>query len=312
MPEQNLLPLFRTPQKRANPKVAGIQDDKLDPHHKKLLKEFFIDINKPHPVKITISPKLASAILIGVNWRNPRKFNLSRAKFYSKDMLKGNWGASSDMICLSSDMKWLINGQHRLAGVELSGKSQQFFFALLPESAAGNIDRGASRNFAEVTFLDKEECSIIRTMIELVNDNMEKVSPYKLKEVHALYKPEVEFVASLKGLKRLHIKTAFKASFAWLLGQSVGTKHYNPIKEFITKMDSGIALSNTDVTPLVREWMLATKTGKHSEIISIFYKLANGVKCYLSNHKPKRVLESEKAVEWFRALNPEKLEGFKD
>ncbi len=69
---------------------------------------------------------------------------------YTREMLEKNWHYNGDPIRFSKSLK-LLDGQHRLWAIYLSGKAQVFPIVLnLPEKAFSYIDIGLNRNSTDV------------------------------------------------------------------------------------------------------------------------------------------------------------------
>jgi hypothetical protein len=96
-----------------------------------------------------IGPSEAVAYL-GRNTDRNRRLRPHLAAVYAKDMTEGNWRLSNDAICFDRN-DILINGQHRLKAVVLSGTRQQFFVIRgMDPLAFEYIDIGPSRTVADV------------------------------------------------------------------------------------------------------------------------------------------------------------------
>lgn len=96
-----------------------------------------------------IGPNEAVAYL-GRNTDRNRRLRPHLVAVYAKDMSEGNWRLSNDAICFDRDGV-LINGQHRLKAIVISGTSQQFFVIRgMDPLAFEYIDIGPSRTMADV------------------------------------------------------------------------------------------------------------------------------------------------------------------
>ena len=73
---------------------------------------------------INVTPQVAAGWL-EYNTANARQVSKATVEVYAKDMANGNWSPCNDVICFKDGV--LINGQHRLHAVILSGVACQFF-----------------------------------------------------------------------------------------------------------------------------------------------------------------------------------------
>jgi hypothetical protein len=99
----------------------------------------------------TITPADA-AKLLEQNTSN-RTLNKAAVNRYAAAMARGEWLVGNDAICIGKD-GLLLNGQHRLNAVALSGKPQQFLVRVDVESAdLKAMDQGNKRIGADIATL---------------------------------------------------------------------------------------------------------------------------------------------------------------
>lgn len=99
----------------------------------------------------TITPDDAAKLLE----RNTHNRNLrtNRAEQYASDMRAGRWVLTPNTIDLAADGT-LLNGQHRLWAVVLSGKTQDFYFATDLDPAVQSVtDIGVGRTASDMLSL---------------------------------------------------------------------------------------------------------------------------------------------------------------
>lgn len=84
-------------------------------------------MTKPVPTFEKITPAQAKAWLDDpkVNHSN-RTLRQDHVRFLAKEMAEGRWEPNNDAICFAKDGR-LLNGQHRLSAIVLSGKPQELF-----------------------------------------------------------------------------------------------------------------------------------------------------------------------------------------
>lgn len=97
---------------------------------------------------VTVTPEMAESWL--KRNKSNRPLNNTILKFLLSEIGNGNWKMSND--CISFDVNGiLINGQHRLNAVVVSGKSLQFMVAVGMEPESFKImDTGKGRNGSDV------------------------------------------------------------------------------------------------------------------------------------------------------------------
>lgn len=93
---------------------------------------------------IKLTPKMAEELLQR-NTANFRPLSTRLAERYAEDMREGRWKFNGDTICFSSDDGVLIDGQHRLWAVVLSGKTIDVILVDVPSSSAMTKDVGCRR-----------------------------------------------------------------------------------------------------------------------------------------------------------------------
>lgn len=82
------------------------------------------------------------------NTGNPRKLSMSVAAKYAADMRGGRWGTDATPICFGKDGR-LLNGQHRLTAVILSGVACTFLVLYDCESDMV-FDQGKTRSTGDI------------------------------------------------------------------------------------------------------------------------------------------------------------------
>src|SRR2546429_8204953 len=79
-----------------------------------------------------------------------RKLRIKTAEQYARDMTSGAWLEKPIPICIDVNGN-LINGQHTLNALILSGKSYRFLVAKdVPNDVAAILDRGLGRSLSDV------------------------------------------------------------------------------------------------------------------------------------------------------------------
>jgi hypothetical protein len=97
---------------------------------------------------VMVTPKKAEEWLAknGVN----RPLSDSRVARYAEEMKKGNWHCNGEPIIFTEDYTRLLEGQHRLSAVILSGCTVPMYVTVgVPEEAFITLGSGASRTAAD-------------------------------------------------------------------------------------------------------------------------------------------------------------------
>jgi hypothetical protein len=98
--------------------------------------------------KTEIGPSLAAVLFKDHNGKN-RSLVYSRANDYADAMARGEWRFNHQGIAFNEDGD-LIDGQHRIAAVVLSGKEQLFMITTgLENEAIDTVDRSVRRSIGE-------------------------------------------------------------------------------------------------------------------------------------------------------------------
>lgn len=296
--------LSRSPRCRPNPKVRTIQWDKMpSPHHRKLLEEFLTEVKNGEYVTVKVHKKLAEAILVGLNWRNPRTLSMSYARQLAVQMRKKNWIRSPAPLYTNDTKEWLMDGQHRIAAVELSGISQYFVFCPVKDEVASATDTGRKRSLAVLTGLPAKRASLSRTLVELLNCR-EAVPGCQILDIDNAFSDHIDFVLGITQFKKKRYGAAILATFVFGLAQTEDNdKEHEQIVDFINGMALGTELKPTDPVYIAREWLEDNKFGNHVVILGIFHRLCYAMHCAIQGKQIQRLMESEKAVAWFSEKN---------
>ncbi len=95
-----------------------------------------------------ISPDIAKTMLSSN--KDNRKLSKATVNHYSREMTLGNWQLTPHGISFDIDGK-LIDGQHRLTAIVVSGTSQMFMvFSNVPKSTFKVLDTGKKRNAGDM------------------------------------------------------------------------------------------------------------------------------------------------------------------
>lgn len=114
----------------------------------------------------TVTPEVA-AKLLGKN-ENNRKLREPRAALLAQAMTEGKWRLTHQAVAISPRGR-LLDGQHRLRAVALSGKTVQMVIAYdVPDTTFGVIDAGMPRKMYERLKSDPRNTTIATQMLRLM------------------------------------------------------------------------------------------------------------------------------------------------
>lgn len=209
--------------------------------------------------------------------RNWLKINTSnrpvREKHVQKlaqQMLRGEYVMNGEAIIISDDNR-LLDGQHRLRACVESGVSiRSVVVRNVPHSHFFTIDTGAARTAGNVlsVYGEKNASTLAASCRVAIILQREKLSPDFGAEVsHAEIiewlndnpgiRKWADFVAASKG-----VRTLAEPSVIVPIAYFMEKKSPEKTEEFIGKISSGIGLEAGDPALLLRERLLANRTGK--------------------------------------------------
>lgn len=287
-----------------NPEIKNVQWELLKPEEKQLLKEFLAQLRKHQPIRITVSHKLATAILVGLNWRNFRPMRMQTALFYANEMLHDHWEETSTGISISEDKTYLINGQHRLTGQELVKKSATYTFHLVSPRAERAEDRGSNRSLKVVTAMEAPIVAAARNMNEHFLHYNGTSSPAVMQEIVEEYKESFDLVTNMKKLKGASIW----GTFIYCHGQlETYPTLQRRLESFLEAVANGVMLEANDPAFILREWLNRTSQSNAKDRWEIYYTVIKACYFHIQNRKGIQMEEIEK---WFAERNTEKTKVF--
>ena len=252
---------------------------------------------------MTITPEWAQKTLDEKNTGN-RPMNKSHVKALAKEMLRGTWKVNGDTICLNGSK--LIDGQHRLAAVALSGVPiTSLVVEGLPSDVFDTKDVGKRRSAADTlgTRGEQNACRLAASLVMIdryVTCRMGRSVEYSNTEIEELLEkyPEarnsVQTSTATKGLIFPSVLDACHYLFS--------RKDPELADEFVAKVLRGTGLEEGTPWYVLRERLVSNSLSKAK--LSRTYMMALCIKAW--NHaragnkvKALRWREDGKAVESF-------------
>lgn len=284
----------------------------LRENEKAVLKEFLDQVHGKEPIEIKITPLMARAILIALNYRNPRgRINLKRLLHHANEMALGRWRISTDHIGIVNVGRWLMNGQHRLGAIEVSGMAQTYYVDIVPESSAKVADQHQPRTSADNTGLTSAICQAAKAIYATGLESTDKASTFTIEEIYAAYQESIDLTLDLK----LHRNGVIKAAtLAWCHGQLADSPAaQKKVEKFIDQFAKGAMLAPTDIAYKAREYFRNNRKsiGQWETNLAAFHKLCNCCYNVIHNIPVGRLQSNESAAQWFREQDMEKVESLR-
>jgi hypothetical protein len=217
--------------------------------------------------KEIVTPHLAESYL-NLNLRN-RPLSASRVRLYVEVMRRGEWMFNGDPIRFD-DSGVLIDGQHRLKAVAVSGVTQSFLVLRgLPNEVFKTIDIGAARSSGDLLSLsdirNSNVAAAMARMFLLWRATGHPLSSVKEKqptpsqilafaEGNALLARATAYAANRKFL-RMYM-TASVAGFVYL---AISTLSEESAVEFLSEIESPQNIASKSVTFMLRERLVADR-----------------------------------------------------
>lgn len=159
---------------------------------------------------VWITPELAAEWLEKNNINN-RKLRKERSEVYARDMTYDNWFPNTDAIGFDINGH-LIDGQHRLYGIVLSGKAQRMIVVYdLPVESAKVNNAGLSKKIYEVIEdISKNEVSIANAMLRVSGSDLYHTRPSRMeldRYIHH-HSEAIKFVSNLFKTSKFGISRA--------------------------------------------------------------------------------------------------------
>ncbi len=252
-------------------------------------------------MKITLTPKMAKEWLLSNTKNRPlRKATVTR---YANEINKGNWVYNGESIKISSS-NVIIDGQHRLHAVVLSGKSIDIeLLTELSDDVFCTIDQGKTRTNSDNFALKEVEnytavasainafyCLNIKTPKSVNSSRLSKKETYEYYIKH-------KRVLNHKGFKRRYIGAPPKyvnACYSYLL--QFNDEHI--VDDFFEELFSGKFKGEFGQVSLLREWFIKTAVDKKTTPTPVEY-----VAKILKSFKNKKAGKNPPFLRWSDANN---------
>ncbi len=193
-----------------------------------------------------VTPKMAHTWL--ASNRSNRKLRESHVQYLAREMSSGHWRLTHQGIAFSED-GMLIDGQHRLAAIELSGKAISIPVTFDVPSNNGEfiiIDRGLSRTVGDILGVQPANIAVYNALLNISANNDKKRSPDDVKKLHLSIAGRItqRLVTYAPTTTRLFGSASFKAA-------AVVTVAYGKSDEYVFDLYRNFVLNDIDKLPTV-------------------------------------------------------------
>lgn len=219
-----------------------------------------------------VPPTTAKRILEGLNTGN-RSLNEGHIRSLTRDINSDNWvPASGSMVTFDRSGK-LLDGQHRLSAIILSGKALRLSLKFgMPEAAKKVIDTGRKRTAVDYLRMTEgpdakyklERASVARLIYGFLNDqehpasysSNNKPTQSDISEILEEYDTEImECVSSVYASGHIG-KVVIQSYPAFVAFLARRTPHADKVPQFLELLTNGANMSNTHPIHVVRNRLL--------------------------------------------------------
>ena len=145
-------------------------------------------------LKILITPAIAADMLTR-NTGN-RKLRNRVAISYATQMTRGQWVETHEPIAVDAHGN-LIDGQHRLKAIVISGRAQSMWLATYADDMTATdlpIDMGLRRSAADALQIDRRSANVIGIILRLVGNNRTAQNLAAVRKAYDLVEPTLSRV----------------------------------------------------------------------------------------------------------------------
>jgi len=145
-------------------------------------------------LKILITPAIAADMLTR-NTGN-RKLRRRVASFYAAQMAAGQWLETHEAIAVDSHGN-LVDGQHRLQAIVISGCAQSMWLATYPDGRTATdlpIDMGLQRSAADALQIDRRSANVIGVIFRIRDTGRRATSIAAIRAAYELCEPTLSRV----------------------------------------------------------------------------------------------------------------------
>jgi len=235
--------------------------------------------------------------LLKKNANNFRKLSQNKVRTYAHDMINGNWHLNGHVISISKEGV-LLNGQHRLAAVVLSGKKIKLNILYNVPSDKG-MDCGRPRSVANELGVQTAFVSTIRRMmlggkyayLPLTFDDIYSFSQHHKKAVCFV----LENFPKPNKLQGLRISPVLGA-----IARAYHSVNKEELLRFIRVLSLGVASGDEESSAItLRDWLIETgqrkMRGREFTLIA-YRKTERALQAFLGKQSLKNLREAKEEL----------------
>lgn len=256
-------------------------------------------VNQKHKIKtrmVFVTPKMAAKML-GSNSRNRRLYE-PYAQRLADDMAADRWLVTHQGISFNCDGT-LLDGQHRLRAIVISGKGQWMNVTTgLPRKAIGGMDYPKPRSAKDLLVLTtgNKEPNLTRQVAgtcAMVNGNRSRfhsLTRQAQMEAYAKHRSAITWAADVyqttkKGLGR--------APVLGVIARSYYTADRKAVARFCEVLKTGVVRSQKEEGIIrLRDWLSRAPSAGSEFQAEAYRKTEYALKAYLTNKPFDKLLES--------------------
>lgn len=245
-----------------------------------------------------ITPVVAREMLQMVDGDLQRRVRPGVVALYAKQMIDGDWVVGGDAICFDS-LGRLVNGQHRLRAVVLSGTDQRFLVRRnLDRREVRSLDMGVKRTLEDVfrfegkNEYDKTSVAVARFLVGDAKGRPVVGRSMSARDVEALITRHREALMfgldavgpASRGLRSACVIAAFVAAWYYV--------NHDDLREAGEALRSGYTKRSSIMGQLTRfrDWLLANGGGGGSSARHCLYlKTQRYIKAFVENENIQKL-----------------------
>jgi hypothetical protein len=214
---------------------------------------------------VDVTPEMAAQWLENncADNRNLRRFVVEK---YARDMEAGRWELTHQGIAFDKKGR-VVDGQHRLSAVALSGVTVRMVVAFETEMTYGSqIDRGALRTVTDITKVGAKELAALRAILCLAegkNYTSRALSASEVPEAMERFREEMDWIRPFLNVRAAGVQPGGAVlgamAFAYPLDR-------DKISEFAQQVISGEMIGRGDPAYALRVWLASSAQAKEQRL----------------------------------------------
>jgi hypothetical protein len=254
------------------------------------------ETNRSYPVveRMTVTPDLATKWLEGRNANN-RKISDAHVVRLAQDMTDGNWQLTHMGIAFDRDGV-LIDGQHRLWAVVMSGKSvDMHVWRNLSQKSILAIDNGRTRTMADILKLSGEngdvnsyQIATLRAMLSGMGSPI-TFSPVQMQEHLKVHQRAIDFAMEILPHTSANRGISDSITRAVIARAYYSVNEFN-LRDFCEKLTTGIISGPSEsVLVALRTFLSTQRCGTYHQRRTKYRKFERVLRSWLDGRNPSKI-----------------------